>query len=136
VIKINTAHSEQSVRIGFTDQRLTAYGGMAFWSAFLHKRKVRAELQSFLPQTPTSPNAYEPTSVQRHDVEPNLRGRRNDLRVVRSNAPKRRAFSRVHGVQSRPELSGITALYFDDHERRPVEANRIDFAAGNAHVAG
>jgi len=63
VIKINTAHSEQSIRIGFTDQRLTAYGGLACWSAFLCKRKVRAELASFLPQAPTSPNAYEPTDV-------------------------------------------------------------------------
>jgi hypothetical protein len=63
VIKINTGNSVQSIRIGFTDQRLTAYGGMAFWSAFLHKRKVREQLRSFLPQTPSSPYAYDPTDV-------------------------------------------------------------------------
>ncbi len=63
VIEINTGSSAQSIRIGFTDQRLTAYGGMAFWSAFLHKRKVREQLRSFLPQAPTSPNAYDPTDV-------------------------------------------------------------------------
>jgi Transposase DDE domain group 1 len=63
VIQINTAHSSQSIRIGFTDRRLTAYGGMACWSAFLNKRKARQELESFLPQMPTSPNAYEPTDV-------------------------------------------------------------------------
>jgi hypothetical protein len=40
VMEINTGSSTQSIRIGFTDQRLTAYGGMAFWSAFLNKRKV------------------------------------------------------------------------------------------------
>jgi DNA-directed RNA polymerase subunit N (RpoN/RPB10) len=63
VIEINTGNSAQSIRIGFTDQRLTAYGGMAFWSAFLHKRKVREQLRAFLPQTPTSPYAYDPTDV-------------------------------------------------------------------------
>src|SRR5262249_44238189 len=37
VLKISTARSSESIRIGFTDQRLTAYGGMALWSSFLHK---------------------------------------------------------------------------------------------------
>jgi hypothetical protein len=63
VIEINTGSSSQSIRIGFTDQRLTAYGGMALWSAFLRKRKVREQLRTLLPQTPTSPNAYNPTDV-------------------------------------------------------------------------
>src|SRR5882724_13157328 len=38
VIEISTARTAQSIRIGFTDQRLTAYGGMSFWSAFLLRR--------------------------------------------------------------------------------------------------
>src|SRR2546423_149189 len=63
VIKISTTHSAQSIRIGFTDQQLTAYGGMAFWSGFLHKRGVRRELQAALPHQPTSPNAYDPVDV-------------------------------------------------------------------------
>jgi hypothetical protein len=63
VIEINTGSSTQSIRIGFTDQRLTAYGGMACWSTFLCKQKVREQLQSVLPHAPTSPNAYEPTDV-------------------------------------------------------------------------
>src|SRR6266849_618038 len=63
VLEISTSRSTQSIRIGFTDQRLTAYGGMACWSAFLHKAKVRKQLQSLLPQEPTSPNAFAPTDV-------------------------------------------------------------------------
>jgi hypothetical protein len=63
VLEINTCHSTQSIRIGFTDQRLTAYGGMACWSAFLHKVKVRKQLQWLLPHEPTSPNAFAPTDV-------------------------------------------------------------------------
>lgn len=62
-MEINTGSSTQSIRIGFTDQRLTAYGGMACWSAFLCKRKVREQLQTVLPHAPTSPNAYDPTDV-------------------------------------------------------------------------
>src|SRR5580692_12872352 len=74
-------------------------------------------------------------SVQRNDVEPNLCRRRDDLTVIRGDPPQRRAFSRIHRLQRRAEPPGVTALYFDDHERRPVETNGIDFSAGNAHVS-
>src|SRR5215472_16083742 len=63
VIEVSTGKGTQSIRIGFTDQRLTAYGGMAFWSTFLHKRQVRRELNSVLPHQPTSPNAYAPDDL-------------------------------------------------------------------------
>jgi DNA-directed RNA polymerase subunit N (RpoN/RPB10) len=36
---------------------------MAFWSAFLNKRKARQQLDSVLPHRPSSPNAYLPTDV-------------------------------------------------------------------------
>ena len=62
-LEISTATGRQSIRIGFTDQRLTRLGGMAFWSAFLHKKRFRQKLQPLLPPVPTSPNAYEPTDV-------------------------------------------------------------------------
>src|SRR5580700_9880937 len=74
-------------------------------------------------------------SVQRDDVESNLCGRRDDLTVIRGDPPQRRAFSRVHRLQRRTELPGVTALYFDDHERRSVETNGIDFPSGNSYVA-
>jgi len=63
VIEISTAQGRQSIRIGFTDQRLTAYGGMAFWSTFLHRCHVRQELASVLPHQPSSPNAYAPEDI-------------------------------------------------------------------------
>src|SRR4051812_33453086 len=63
VLEISTNNSTQSIRIGFTDQRLTAYGGIAVWSGFLSKKHVRQELQAHLPQSPTSPNAYAPDDV-------------------------------------------------------------------------
>ena len=63
VLKISSSDSTQSIRISFTDQRLTAYGGMALWSGFLHKKGVRKKLQAVLPHAPTSPNAFVPTDV-------------------------------------------------------------------------
>src|SRR6202034_1765779 len=74
-------------------------------------------------------------SVQGNDVEANLCRRRDDLRIIRGDAPELRAFSRVHGLKRPTQLPGITPLSFADHQRGPVEANGIDFAAGNAHVA-
>lgn len=63
VIEISRSTGPQSIRIGFTDQRLTAHGGLVFWSAFLHKRRVRQQLDAALPHAPTSPNAYDPTDT-------------------------------------------------------------------------
>ena len=48
------------MRIGFTDQRLTAHGGLAVWTRFITERGLRAQLRAVLPHTPTSPNAYDP----------------------------------------------------------------------------
>lgn len=62
-VNITTATGTQSLRIGFTDQRLTAYGGLAVWSGFLHQKRFRQQLQQALPHAPTSPNAYAPTDT-------------------------------------------------------------------------
>jgi hypothetical protein len=62
-LQIDTKDQSSSIRISFTDQRLTAHGGMIVWSHFLHRRKFRASLNELLPHEPTSPNAYAPTDI-------------------------------------------------------------------------
>jgi hypothetical protein len=62
-LQIGTKDGESSIRISFTDQRLTAYGGMAIWSQHLKQRSVRQQLREILPHEPSSPNAYDPTDV-------------------------------------------------------------------------
>lgn len=59
-LQIDCKDWSPSIRISFTDQRLTAHGGMIVWSHFLRQKSLRSELQSLLPHTPTSPNAYVP----------------------------------------------------------------------------
>jgi hypothetical protein len=62
-VNISTAEGNKSLRLGFTDQRLTAYGWMIVWSQLLQKKRVREQLQRVLPQAPTSPNAYDTTDI-------------------------------------------------------------------------
>jgi hypothetical protein len=62
-VDISTKKGNETIRIGFTDQKLTAYGGMAVWSQFLHKKGFRKRLSEALPHEPTSPNAYDPTDI-------------------------------------------------------------------------
>ena len=62
-LQIDTKDHSSSIRISFTDQRLTAHGGMIVWSHFLHQRKFRTSLNEVLPHDPTSPNAYAPTDI-------------------------------------------------------------------------
>jgi hypothetical protein len=62
-LQIDTKDHSPSIRISFTDQRLTAHGGMILWSHFLHQKRFRTTLSEHLPHDPTSPNAYEPTDI-------------------------------------------------------------------------
>ena len=62
-LEIDTARGPQSMRISFTDQRLTAHGGMVVWSQFLHQTAFRSRLAAVLPQAPTSNHAYDPADV-------------------------------------------------------------------------
>jgi hypothetical protein len=62
-LQIDAKDHSPSIRISFTDQRLTAHGGLVVWSHFLHQKKFRATLATHLPHAPTSPNAYAPTDV-------------------------------------------------------------------------
>src|ERR1700685_3251097 len=62
-LQIDTKDITSSIRISFTDQRLTAHGGMIVWSHFLQQKKFREQLGQALPHHPTSPNAYDPTDL-------------------------------------------------------------------------
>jgi len=59
-LQIDCKDSSPSIRISFTDQRLSAHGGMVVWSHFLRQRKLRSQLRELLPHAPSSPNAYVP----------------------------------------------------------------------------
>src|SRR5215813_11329631 len=62
-LNIDTKNGASSIRISFTDQRLTAHGGMAVWSHFLKQKNLRQQLRQVLPHEPSSPNAYDPSDV-------------------------------------------------------------------------
>lgn len=62
-LQIDTKDAAPAIRIGFTDQRLTAHGGLIVWSHFLRQKYFRRQLREVLPHDPTSPNAYAPTDV-------------------------------------------------------------------------
>jgi hypothetical protein len=62
-LEIDTKAGNSSIRISFTDQRLTAHGGMVIWSHHLMQRAIRQQLREVLPHAPSSPNSYDPTDV-------------------------------------------------------------------------
>jgi len=62
-LPLDTNQGSASIRISFTDQRLTAHGGRIVWSHFLHPQQFRRQLDAALPHAPTSPNAYTPADI-------------------------------------------------------------------------
>src|ERR1700730_15719341 len=110
-LNLDTKDATSSIRISFTDQRLTAHGGMIVWSHFLHQKRFRHHLRQTLPHAPTSPNAYDPTDVALGYVGGILCGA-DKLSRVDSQSTLSRFFS-VFTQKSCQVLSGLhrEALY-------------------------
>lgn len=53
---IKLHNGEETIQIGFTDQRISAHGGLSVFASFLHWHRVRDVLTRCLPRR-TSPNA-------------------------------------------------------------------------------
>jgi hypothetical protein len=62
-LDLSTKDGVQSMRIGLTDQRLTAHGGLVVWTRFVKESGLREKLAAALPHAPTNPNAYDPVDT-------------------------------------------------------------------------
>ena len=108
-LQIDTAAGCPSIRIGFTDQRLTAHGGMVVWSHFLHQKRFRHELTQVLPHDPTSPNAYVPTDIALGFVGGVLCGADKLSRVAWLQSDP--AVAEVLGIEAVPSQSTLSRFF-------------------------
>ena len=53
---IKVHNGQETIQIGFTDQRISAHAGLSAFGSFLHWHDFKSVLRKFLPQR-TSPNA-------------------------------------------------------------------------------
>jgi hypothetical protein len=108
-LQIDTKDAAPSIRIAFTDQRLTAHGGMVVWSHFLRQKGFRRQLREVLPHDPTSPNAYDPTDVALGYVGGILCGADKLSRVawLQSDA----AVAEVLGIEAVPSQSTLSRFF-------------------------
>jgi hypothetical protein len=105
-LQIDTDKGSPSIRISFTDQRLTAHGGMIVWSHFLHQRKFRSTLEEHLPHDPSSPNAYAPADIGLGYLGGILAGADKLSRVAwLQSDPAVAEVLGIEGVASQPTLS-------------------------------
>lgn len=108
-LNIDTKDCSSSIRISFTDQRLTAYGGMIVWSHFLHQKRFRHELRQLLPHAPTSPNAYDPTDVALGYIGGILCGADKLSRVAWLQSDP--ALAEVLGIEAVPSQSTLSRFF-------------------------
>lgn len=108
-LDLDRAAGTSSIRISFTDQQLTAHGGMIVWSHFLRQKKFRAELSAVLPHAPTSPNAYAPTDIALGYLGGILAGADKLSRVawLQSDA----AIAEVLGIEAVPSQSTLSRFF-------------------------
>jgi len=108
-VDISTAKGNETIRLGFTDQRLTGYGGMAVWSQFLHKKGFRHRMAEVLPHAPTSPNAFDPTDIGLGFVGGILCGADKLSRVAWLAQDV--AVAKVMGIEAVPSQSTLTRFF-------------------------
>jgi DNA-directed RNA polymerase subunit N (RpoN/RPB10) len=108
-LNIDTHQGSSSIRIGFTDQRLTAHGGLALWSQFLHQQNFRQQLQQALPHAPSSPNAFAPTDIALGYLGGVLSGADKLSRVAWLQADP--AVAEVLGIEAVPSQSTLSRFF-------------------------
>src|SRR6267154_110212 len=108
-LQLDTDHGSPSIRIGFTDQRLTAHGGMIVWSHFLHQQQFRRQLQQALPHAPISPNAYVPADIALGYLGGILAGADKLSRVAWLQSDP--AVARVLGIEAVPSQSTLSRFF-------------------------
>ena len=108
-LNLETIGTTSSIRISFTDQRLTAHGGIIVWSHFLHQKRVRQRARQVLPHPPISPNAYDPIDVVRGYVGGILCGADKLSRVAWLQSDP--AIAQVLGVEAVASQSTLVRFF-------------------------
>ena len=105
-VEIEHRNGRRSMQIGFTDQCLTAHGGLALWSDFLTQIGWREELRRHLPHQPSSPNAYDPTDTALGLMGGILSGADKLSRVAHLASDP--AMAEVLGIEAMPSQSTLS----------------------------
>lgn len=108
-LDLGTKAGVKSMRIGFTDQRLTAYGGLVAWTAFVTERQLRERLRAVLPHRPTSGNAYDPTDTALGFIGGILCGADKLARVA--HLAQDPAVAAVLGIEAVPSQSTLSRFF-------------------------
>ncbi|WP_414662635.1 transposase [Horticoccus sp. 23ND18S-11] len=97
------------MRIGFTDQRLMAHGGLAVWTSVVRESGLREKLATVLPHAPTSPNALEQVDTALGFIGGNLCGADKLARVAHlAHDP---AVAEVLGIEAVPSQSTLLRFF-------------------------
>lgn len=108
-LEIGVTGGVSSIRIGFTDQRLTAHGGLVVWSHFLRQTSFRKVLEEHLPHRPTSPNAYLPGDIAMGFLGGILCGADKLSRVAWMASDP--AVAEVLGIEAVPSQSSLSRFF-------------------------
>jgi DNA-directed RNA polymerase subunit N (RpoN/RPB10) len=121
-LNLDTHHGRSSIRIGFTDQRLTAHGGLIVWSQFLQQQQFRRQLEQALPHVPTSPNAFAPADIALGYLGGVLSGADKLSRVAWLQADP--AVAEVLGIEAVPSQSTLSRFFgvFDQRASSALSA--------------
>jgi len=108
-VEIDGTRGKQTVQMGFTGQRLTAFAGMALWSGFLRKVRFSEELQRLLPHRPQAGNAYGPLEIAMGFMGGILLGADKFTRI--SWLTRDCALAEVLGIRRMPSQSTFTRFF-------------------------
>jgi Transposase DDE domain. len=98
-LDIEAADGVKSIKMGFSEQRLTPHGGLVLMNSFWKRMGWRKALAAALPHRPTSPNAYRPVEIAL-----------GFMAGVLSGADKLSRVGQLCGDPALPEVLGVEAI--------------------------
>jgi hypothetical protein len=108
-VQIDRGECKRSIRVGFTGQRLSAYGGTVLWSGFLCKVGFNDVMEKLLPHRVRAHNALSPRDVALGFMGGILLGADKLSRV--SWLSRDEALPEILGIERMPSQSTFTRFF-------------------------
>ena len=119
-------HTVQGIKIGYTDKKITSYGGFSLLGKFFEKIELQEHLNQIMPMEELSPNAMAPASKLMGFMTLAIAGASRFSHMLYLGHPE--CIKEVFGLERLP-LAGTTLTRYFNKIKTMLQANQVSDSA-------
>ena len=119
-------HTVQGIKIGYTDKKITSYGGFSLLGKFFEKIELQEHLNQIMPIKELSPNAMAPASKLMGFMTLAIAGASRFSHMLYLGHPE--CIKEVFGLERLP-LAGTTLTRYFNKIKTMLQANQVSDSA-------